>query len=196
MHTIHQNGQHKVRHDIHRGKLNIAQAAAKFEVSRKTVNHWLEKVEKEAEKPYQPEIIDPAAPFIPVEKTAPESSKRRPSPDQVTISKLKGQLYTLKEELKAARIKTLYYATLIQLAEQELGIDIEKKPPRPGPLPSNPMYDIRKPVDLYSTTRRVAWFPSTKLLPVLAAPGQAANQRFNSDPSGQASSEESPSNWR
>jgi transposase-like protein len=142
--------------EIHRGKLNIAQAAAKFEVSRKTVNHWLEKVEKEAEKPYQPEIIDPAAPFIPVEKTAPESLKRRPSPDQVTISKLKGQLYTLKEELKAARIKTLYYATLIQLAEQELGIDIEKKPPRPGPLPGNPMYDIRKPFNSYSTTRRVA----------------------------------------
>lgn len=113
--------------EIHRGKLNIAQAAAKFETSRKTVKHWLEKVEQEAEKPYQPEAIDPRAPFVPVEKPVSEPSKRRLSPDQVTINKLKSQLHTVKEELKGARIKTLYYAALIQLAEQELGIDIEKK---------------------------------------------------------------------
>ncbi|MGM9509082.1 helix-turn-helix domain-containing protein [Larkinella sp. GY13] len=45
--------------EIHRGKLNIGQAAAKFEVSRKTVKHWLEKVVQEAKKPYQPEAIFP-----------------------------------------------------------------------------------------------------------------------------------------
>ncbi len=31
--------------EIHKGKLNITQAAAMFEVTRKTVQHWVEIVE-------------------------------------------------------------------------------------------------------------------------------------------------------
>ncbi len=34
---------------IHRGKLNLDQAAVQFEVNRKTVRHWVDKVEQEAE---------------------------------------------------------------------------------------------------------------------------------------------------
>lgn len=36
--------------EIHQGKLNIAQAAAKFETTRKTVQHWMEIVEEESER--------------------------------------------------------------------------------------------------------------------------------------------------
>ncbi len=35
--------------EIHQGKLNIAQAAAKLEVTRKTVQYWIDIVEEEAE---------------------------------------------------------------------------------------------------------------------------------------------------
>ena len=34
---------------IHLGKLNLDQAAAQFNVNRKTVRHWVNKVEQEAE---------------------------------------------------------------------------------------------------------------------------------------------------
>ncbi len=49
--------------EIHRGKLNIDQAAAKFEITRKTVQHWVDTVEEESEVPRQMDtsvIIRPA----------------------------------------------------------------------------------------------------------------------------------------
>lgn len=50
----------------------------------------------------------------------------------------------------------LYYATLMRVAEDELGIDIEKKPPWPGPLPSHPGHveNTRSPFD--SAVRRMS----------------------------------------
>jgi len=49
--------------EIHRGKLNIDQAAVKFEITRKTVQHWVDIVEQESEERRQaddPAIIRPA----------------------------------------------------------------------------------------------------------------------------------------
>ena len=36
-------------------------------------------------------------------------------------------LISLEQELEAAKFKAIYYSTLVRAAEQELGIDIEKK---------------------------------------------------------------------
>lgn len=107
--------------EIHQGKLNIAQAAAKFETTRKTVQHWLDIVEEEAEANGLP----PAQPPTPS-----PSRKRitRPVPeDSEEVKGLKARVYALQKELETANFKALYYATLMRVSEEELGIDIEKK---------------------------------------------------------------------
>ena len=109
--------------EIHRGKLNIDQAAAKFEITRKTVQHWIDIVEEESERPGQAnvdEIIRPTA----------RKKPRRDRPvqgDSGQTEELKAQIRALEQELEAAKFKALYYSTLVQVAEQELGVDIEKK---------------------------------------------------------------------
>ncbi len=45
--------------EIHLGQLNIGQAAAKFEVTRQTVKHWLDKTEGEAVKTSVPDQVAP-----------------------------------------------------------------------------------------------------------------------------------------
>ncbi len=103
--------------EIHQGKLNIAQAAAKFETTRKTVQHWMEIVEEEAEANGLPPAPPPAR-------------KRSPLPvpeDSEEVKGLKAKVYTLQKELETANFKALYYSTLMRVAEEELGIDIEKK---------------------------------------------------------------------
>lgn len=109
--------------EIHQGLLNIGQAAAKFEVTRQTVKHWLDKVEQE-----------PALTEVKGSKTAarrPSRRKKAPPPcaDQPTarIIELQTKVHALEQELEASDFKALYYSTLVKAAEQELGIDIEKK---------------------------------------------------------------------
>lgn len=107
--------------EIHQGKLNIAQATAKFETTRKTVQHWLEIVEEEAEANGLPPAQPPTPP--PIRKRPP-----RPVPeDSKEVKGLKAKVYALQKELETANFKALYYATLMRVAEEELGIDIEKK---------------------------------------------------------------------
>lgn len=61
----------------------------------------------------------------------------RPTPeDSEEVKTLRDKVRALERELETANFKALYYATLMRVAEDELGIDIEKKPPWPGPLPS------------------------------------------------------------
>jgi transposase-like protein len=109
--------------EIHRGLLNIGQAAAKFEVTRQTVKHWVDKVEQET-----------ASAEKKASKAAAQRRSRRkktppPSADQATARtmELQTKIVALERELEASIFKTLYYSTLIRVAEQELGIDIEKK---------------------------------------------------------------------
>lgn len=109
--------------EIHQGLLNIGQAAAKFEVTRQTVKHWLDKVEQEAA----------SAEAKASKKDAGRPSRRKkappPSADLATarIMELQTQVQALEQELEASHFKALYYSTLVKVAEQELGIDIEKK---------------------------------------------------------------------
>lgn len=107
--------------EIHHGKLNIARAAAKFETTRKTVQHWVDIVEEEAETNGLP----PAQPPSPLVARKPTN---RPMPeDSEEVKTLKDKVHVLEGELETANLKALYYATLMRVAEDELGIDIEKK---------------------------------------------------------------------
>ena len=109
--------------EIHRGKLNIDQAAAKFEITRQTVRHWIDIVEEESEAPRQVDesvIIRPAA----RKKKGHQPSKQE---DNGQTEALKAQIQTLEKELDEAKFKALYYSTLVQVAGQELGVDLEKK---------------------------------------------------------------------
>ena len=117
--------------EIHRGLLNIGQAAAKFEVNRKTVKHWLDKVEQEAALTERKASKDPA------QRSSRKKKAPPPSPDQVTerIIELQTKVQALEQELKASNFKALYFSTLVRVAEQELDIDIEK-----SPLPSNQIH--------------------------------------------------------
>jgi len=109
--------------EIHWGKLNIDQAAAKFEITRKTVQHRIDIVEEESEAPRQVDlqaIIRPAA----------RKKRGRSQPmqdDNGQTEALKAQIQTLEKELKEAKFKALYYSTLVQVAGQEMGVDLEKK---------------------------------------------------------------------
>ncbi|QMW04823.1 hypothetical protein [Spirosoma foliorum] len=120
---------------IHLGKLNLDQAAVQFEVNRKAVRHWVDKVEKEAETNRETGAELPNLPPVQNKKTA----RRAPlqSEDQ---HELRAKVYALEQELEVAKFKALYYSTLIKVAEQELGVDIEKKPLWPGPLASHSIH--------------------------------------------------------
>ncbi|MEO6285301.1 MAG: hypothetical protein ABIO93_18035 [Dyadobacter sp.] len=106
--------------EIHQGKLNITQAANKFSVTRHTVKTWLDKVE---DKAYEHPVSEKPAP-----STSKKSQFGRADKDAAAqVDELMAKVSLLEEELDAAKFKAIYYSTLIQVAEQELGLDIEKK---------------------------------------------------------------------
>ena len=106
--------------EIHQGKINITQAANKFSVTRDTVKNWLDKVE---DKALQPSAIE--KPVLPLPKKPLPNKANQDA--EVQIKELMNKVNLLKEELDAAKFKAIYYSTLIQVAEQEFGLDIEKK---------------------------------------------------------------------
>ncbi len=108
---------------IHRGKLNLDQAAVQFEVNRKTVRHWVDKVEQEAETNRQTASELPNQP--PIRKKTAVSGSPLQSGDQA--NELRAKVRALEQELEVTKFKALYYSTLVKVAEQELGVDIEKK---------------------------------------------------------------------
>ena len=114
----HERTMRQMVAEIHQGKVNIAQAAAKFEVNRKTVSHWLDKVEQEGEDNTRHFLLEE-----PTKKASRRSSKQQ-MPD---VAELQARIHSLEMELEAAQFKALYYSTLVRAAEQELGVDIEKK---------------------------------------------------------------------
>lgn len=109
--------------EIHRGKLNIDQAAAKFEITRKTVQHWIDIVEEESEAPYQVDVSPISRPIARKKK-----GHSQPIQDESEQTEaLKAHIQTLEKELEEAKFKAIYYSTLVQVAGQELGVDLEKK---------------------------------------------------------------------
>ena len=103
--------------EINLGRLTIGQAMAKFNVlARHTVRKWLDRVRH---KNYQ-------------RADAMKQASQQPSPTLVEqmahkADELAGQVKQLKKELEQAELQVIYYTTIIRVAEQELGIAIEKK---------------------------------------------------------------------
>lgn len=107
---------------IHLGKLNMDQAAVQFNVNRKTVRHWVDKVEKEAQT--NQEIVSELPNLPPLQKKTVTPRSPLQSEDQ---NELRAKVHALEQELEVAKFKALYYSTIVKVAEQELGVDIEKK---------------------------------------------------------------------
>ena len=108
---------------IHLGKLNLDQAAVQFNVNRKTVRHWVDKVEQEPTINRQTASEQPSLPPTPTRTAAP----RFPSQGDEQTTELRTRVHELEQELEVAKFKALYYSTIVKVAEQELGVDIEKK---------------------------------------------------------------------
>ncbi|WP_245563721.1 helix-turn-helix domain-containing protein [Spirosoma luteum] len=132
------------------GQLNIDQAAERLKVSRQTVQRWMKKIEEEAEAGQQTAAID-------IDQPPPQRSARPAKPKAKSqVDELRGKVLALEEQLEEANFKALYYSTLVRIAKHELGVDIEKKPPWPGPLPSHPVHADESSQHFNSTAGRCA----------------------------------------
>lgn len=132
----HELTMRQMMQQIHLGKLNLDQAAVQFNLNRKTVRHWVNKVEQEVELSRQTAAEQPNLP--PTRKQI--ATPRVSSKGNEQASELRARVHALEQELEVAQFKAVYYSTFVKVAEQELGVDIEKKPPWPGPLPSHPVH--------------------------------------------------------
>lgn len=64
----------------------------------------------------------------PTPSTSKKSQSGRAKMDAAAqVDELMAKVRLLEEELDAAKFKAIYYSTVLQVAEQELGLDIEKK---------------------------------------------------------------------
>ena len=90
---------------------------AKYKVlTRQTVTKWLERVRQE-----EKQRTDPM-----------KQATKEPPPtivEQIALKadELAGRVKQLEKELEQSELQILYYKTVIRVAEQELGIAIEKK---------------------------------------------------------------------
>lgn len=102
--------------EINLGRLTIDQARAKYNLlTRHTVRKWLERVSKETKQRAQAmEQTDRRVPTI-VEQVAHKADE------------LAQRVKQLEAQLEQSNLQVLYYSTVIRVAEQELGIAIEKK---------------------------------------------------------------------
>jgi hypothetical protein len=103
--------------EINLGRHTIESAMAKYQVlTRKTVTQWLERVRQEelARTQAMKESAPNPAPTL-VERVA------------QTADTLAGRVNQLEKELEQAELQVLYYKTVIRVAEQELGVSLEKK---------------------------------------------------------------------
>ncbi|MDF7815186.1 hypothetical protein P1X16_27645 [Hymenobacter sp. YC55] len=108
---------------IHLGKLNLDQAAVQFNVTRKTVRNWVNKVEQEAERSRQTVAEQPQ--LLPIRKQT--ATPDFYSQENAQARELQARVQALEQELQVAQVRALYYETVVKVAEQELGVAIEKK---------------------------------------------------------------------
>ena len=125
----HELSMRQMVEEIHRGQLNIGQAAVRFEVNRKTVKHWLDKPEGEAA--IVSDQTQPGPTKLPKKKK--RKSPRSADQSIAQVEELKARMFSLEQEPEASNFKALYYSTLPRIAEQDLGIDIEKSSVRGRP---------------------------------------------------------------
>jgi len=103
--------------EINCGRHTIESAMSKYQVlTRSTVTKWLERVRQEEQARTQ----------------AMEDNRKKPPTTLVEhvvqhADVLTGQVKQLQKQLEQAELQVLYYKNVIRVAEQELGLSIEKK---------------------------------------------------------------------
>ncbi|HLK97571.1 MAG TPA: hypothetical protein VK364_07365 [Hymenobacter sp.] len=103
--------------EINFGRHTIESAMSQYQVlTRSTVTKWLERVRQEEQARTQ----------------AMENAPKKPPTtlvEQVVqqADMLTGQVKQLQKQLEQAELQVLYYKNVIRVAEQELGLSIEKK---------------------------------------------------------------------
>ena len=113
----HELNMRQMVEEITFGRHTVESAMSKYEVlTRSTVTKWVERVRQE-------ELARTEA----MENTA----KKPPTTlvEQVLqhADALTGQVKQLQKQLEQAELQVLYYKNVIRVAEQELGLSIEKK---------------------------------------------------------------------
>lgn len=103
--------------EINFGRHTIESAMSKYQVlTRSTVTKWLERVRQEEKARTH---------------TMDNTAKKPPTTlvEQVVqhVDALTGQVKELQKQLEQVELQVLYYKNVIQVAEQELGLSIEKK---------------------------------------------------------------------
>lgn len=99
-----------VAQDYRRGVLSASQVAEKYGLpSKYTVKNWVRRHVGNAE----------IAPSIPEEMTEEEKDK---------LKALERRVKDLERQLEDERLRSLGYSTMIDVAEEELGVPIRKKP--------------------------------------------------------------------
>ena len=103
--------------EINFGRHTIESAMSQYQVlTRSTVTNWLERVRQEEQVRTQ---------------AMGNTSKKPPTTlfEQVVqhADALTGQVKQLQKQLEQAELQVLYYKNVIRVAEQELGLSIEKK---------------------------------------------------------------------
>ena len=103
--------------EISFGRHTIESAMSKYQVlTRSTITKWLARVREEEQARIQ---------------TMDDTPKKPPTTlvEQVVqqADALTGQVKQLQKQLEQAELQVLYYKHVIRVAEQELGLNIEKK---------------------------------------------------------------------
>lgn len=103
--------------EINFGRHTIESAMSKYQVrTRSTVTNWLKRVQQEERQRTEAmENADKKPPTTLVEQVVQHADG------------LTGQVKQLQKQLEQAELQVLYYKNVIRVAEQELGLSIEKK---------------------------------------------------------------------
>jgi hypothetical protein len=114
---VHELKMRQLVEEITLGRHTIESAMAKYQVlTRKTVTQWLERVRQE-------ELARTQV----MKESAPNPASTLVERVARTANTLAGRVKQLEKELEQAELQVLYYKTVIRVAEQELGVSLEKK---------------------------------------------------------------------
>jgi hypothetical protein len=91
-------------------------------------------------------------PYTGYERVCPQPASTLVERVAQTADTLAGRVKQLEKELEQAELQVLYYKTVIRVAEQELGVSLEK-----SPLPSSPTPASKPSALLPAADERAIW---------------------------------------